>query len=78
MRKMLLAASALGATLGLMASGPADAQTPLIGPVACDRACLQGMVDAYLDAVVAHDARRLPLPCRHRWCRLEFGQRLGC
>ena len=52
MRKMLLAASALGATLGLMASGPADAQTPLIGPVACDRACLQGMVDAYLDAVV--------------------------
>ena len=75
MRKMLLAASALGATLGLMASGPADAQTPLIGPVACDRACLQGMVDAYLDAVVAHDARRLPLAPSIRYT--EDGQQLG-
>lgn len=76
MRKMLLAASALGAaTLGLVASGPADAQTPLIGPVACDRACLQGMVDAYLDAVVAHDARRLPLAADIRYT--EDGQALA-
>jgi len=27
----------------------------------CDRACLEGMLDAYVDAVVAHDPNRLPL-----------------
>ncbi len=27
----------------------------------CDRACLDGFVDQYLDAVVAHDASRLPV-----------------
>ena len=28
---------------------------------ACDRACLQGFVDRYLDALVAHDPSRLPV-----------------
>jgi hypothetical protein len=28
---------------------------------ACDRACLAGMIDQYVDAVVAHDHTRLPL-----------------
>ena len=56
MRNMLLAAGALGAvTLGLGAEGPAAADPMPMGPVQCDRACLQGMVDAYLVAVVAHD-----------------------
>jgi hypothetical protein len=27
----------------------------------CDRACLEALVDRYLDAVVAHDAARAPL-----------------
>jgi hypothetical protein len=31
------------------------------GPGACDRACLEGLVDKYLDAVVAHDPKQLPL-----------------
>ena len=28
---------------------------------ACDRACLSGFVDRYLDALVAHDPSRLPV-----------------
>jgi len=28
---------------------------------ACDRACLEGFVDRYLDAVIAHDPKLLPL-----------------
>jgi len=28
---------------------------------ACDRACLEGFVDTYLDALVAHDPKQLPL-----------------
>src|SRR6478735_7884161 len=28
---------------------------------ACDRACLEGFVDKYLDAVIAHDPKLLPI-----------------
>jgi hypothetical protein len=31
------------------------------GAAACDRACLEGFVDRYLDALVAHDPKLLPL-----------------
>jgi hypothetical protein len=37
-----------------------DASTGPI-PLKCDRACLEGVVNQYLDAVVAHDPKRLPL-----------------
>ena len=30
-------------------------------PLRCDRACLEGVMDQYLAAVVAHDPKRLPL-----------------
>jgi hypothetical protein len=30
-------------------------------PLNCDRACLEGVVNQYLAAVVAHDPRRVPL-----------------
>jgi hypothetical protein len=30
-------------------------------PLKCDRACLEGVIDQYLAAVVAHDPKRLPL-----------------
>ena len=76
MRKMLLAAAALGAvTLGLSTSVPAAADPLPMGPVVCDRACLQGMVDAYLAAVVAHNAHSLPLAPDIRYT--ENGQELG-
>lgn len=30
-------------------------------PLDCDRACLENVVEQYLDALVAHDPKRLPL-----------------
>lgn len=41
----------------------------------CDRACLEGFLDAYVDAVVAHDAARLPLAADVKFT--ENGQRLA-
>lgn len=41
---------------------------------ACDRACLEGFVDRYLDAVVAHDPSRLPITATAKFT--ENGQRL--
>ncbi len=37
-----------------------DASTGPI-PLNCDRSCLEGLIDQYLAAVVAHDPKRLPL-----------------
>jgi len=77
MKRALLAACALGA-LALSAaatSAPALADPPPMGPVDCDRACLQGMVDQYLAAVVAHDPHRLPLAPDARYT--EDGQQLA-
>ena len=34
---------------------------PAIGQAACDRACLRGMLDQYLNAVVKHDPTAAPL-----------------
>jgi hypothetical protein len=53
MRLILL----LAATVAVCALA---AQAPHI-PADCARACLEGLVNQYLDAVVAHDPRRLPL-----------------
>ena len=55
MRTWLLAAGLLASLLGL--EGAAWAQQP----AACDRACLDGMLDRFLDAVVAKDPARAPL-----------------
>ena len=60
MRRML---PAVFAALGLMttagAAAAADPPTPV--PPVCDRACLEGFIDRYLDALTAHDPSRLPL-----------------
>lgn len=58
MRKSLIAVAVV---LMLMAgaSGDVRAQTAATGP--CDRACLEGFVDRYLDAVIAHNPKLLPL-----------------
>jgi hypothetical protein len=42
---------------------------------ACDRSCLEGFVDRYLDALVAHDPKRLPLAPNVRFT--ENGIRLN-
>lgn len=41
----------------------------------CDRTCLNGMIDRYLDAVVAHDPARLPVAKSVKFT--ENGQRLA-
>jgi hypothetical protein len=62
---MLLAAVAAG---GVRAQGSSGA---------CDRACLEGFVDRYLDAVIAHDSKLLPLSRNVKFTengvRLEIG-----
>ena len=40
----------------------------------CDRACLEGLLDAYVEAVIAHDSQRLPLTADVKFT--ENGQRL--
>lgn len=53
----LVLCSVLGAASSVGASGSQSAAGAANG---CDRACLNGFVDRYLDAVVAHDPSRLP------------------
>lgn len=56
MRPHFLTATVTGLLASLMAAaGAAHAAT------ACGRTCLEGFVDQYLDAVLAHDPARLPL-----------------
>lgn len=56
-------------TAGLLAQG---------GAGQCDRACLEGFVDRYLDALVAHDPKQLPLSRYVKFTengvRLEVGE----
>jgi len=60
MRSTLAVAAACAAllvgSLGTRLSGST-------GPISlnCDRACLEGVIDQYLAAVVAHDPKRVPL-----------------
>jgi hypothetical protein len=67
--KTLLLRSGIGALL-LSACGLASAAAP----AACDRACLEGMVDRYLDAVMADKPSMVPLSPNVRFT--EDGQRL--
>ena len=71
--------NAAAALLCLAAAGAAGTQAARADPIPigieCDRACLQGMVDQVLAAMVAHDARRLPLAADIRYT--ENGQQLA-
>ncbi len=61
---------ALGALSALaLALGSAPHLSASIGPIPlnCDRACLEGVVDRYLDALVAHDPKRLPVSADVRY-----------
>ncbi len=63
----VLAAAMLGLA-GTTAAKAAEAP-------ACNRACLEGFVDKYMDALVAHDPHRLPLGKGARFT--EDGQTLA-
>ena len=59
----------------LLALASALAATPArAADETCDRACLNGFVDQYLDALVAHDPSHLPLAKTVKFT--EDGQRL--
>jgi hypothetical protein len=60
MRSALAAVAVLAVVLTGQLAVHVDASTGPI-PLACDRACLEKLVDQYLAAVVAHDPKRLPL-----------------
>lgn len=57
MAKTWIAAS----VLAFVWAGAAAAQPALSMSVACNRACLENMVDQYLDAMAAHDPSMVPL-----------------
>src|SRR5580704_5760450 len=60
--------------LGLSLAGALPAQSPNGKSGACDRACLEGFVDQYLDAVTAHDPKLVPLAKNVKFT--ENGQKL--
>lgn len=64
-KAVLAAAAALGPCGGAMAAA------------SCDRACLDGMVDRYLAALVAHDPGRLPLAAGVRFTENGIPLKLG-
>jgi hypothetical protein len=44
---------------GLFVAGVSGSTGPI--PLDCNRACLEGVIDQYLKALVAHDPKMLPL-----------------
>jgi hypothetical protein len=53
---------ALLATLAIVAAGSATAERAANAAAAeCDRACLEAMVDRYVDALIAHDPAKIPV-----------------
>jgi hypothetical protein len=66
-----IAALLLSGGVGAVVEGQAG-RGAATGP--CDRACLQGLVDQYLDAWIARDPKRLPLAPNVKYT--ENGQRL--
>src|SRR5215469_16037217 len=43
----------------------------------CHRECLEGLINQYLDAVVAHDPKRLPLSADVRYTEQEQVKEVG-
>ncbi|MEO8260125.1 MAG: hypothetical protein ABI868_22455 [Acidobacteriota bacterium] len=57
--------------------GAGAAAAPAVSAGPCDRACLEGHVDRYLAAMVAHDPRRLPTTAPVRFSENDVPLRLG-
>src|SRR4029434_10322695 len=68
---LALAACALAFTL--------TAQRLPVGPIPddCNRACLEGVINQYLDAVVAHDPKALPLSADVKYTEQEQVMAVG-
>jgi hypothetical protein len=59
--RAVLGVTAVVASTWLGARGLAAQSQPARIPVDCSRACLEGLIDQYLAALVGHDPKRLPL-----------------
>jgi hypothetical protein len=59
-RHLFIAAAVAASSLAFGAAPPATAVGGGVAPP-CDRACMTGLVDRYLAAVVRHDPAGLPL-----------------
>jgi hypothetical protein len=69
MRINLPTAFVLGGILAMSPAGAADQP--------CDRACLEGFVNDYLAAMVAHDPRRLPVTANVKFTEDDVALKLG-
>ena len=63
------------AVIGLLALS--SVSPALVSAAECDRACLGGMITQYVDAMVAHDATRLPLAAKVRFTEDSRDLKLG-
>jgi len=59
--------TALAAVAALVMSGSAPSPAPAAAKAGCDEACLKGFMDGYLDALAAHDSKRLPVAPKVRF-----------
>lgn len=81
MRMRILAACALSvAALAVYAAHPNFTRASSAPANSCDRACLNGLIEQYLSALVAHDPSKLPLAKNVKFTedgvRLELGDGL--
>ena len=76
----LIAAAVFTATAPSLAAQPAVATKAVDSKVQCDRACLEGVMNRYLDAMVAHNPSQAPLAPDVQYAqdnvRLKIGQAL--
>jgi hypothetical protein len=63
-------------SLGVHAAAQSPSRAGLV-PTNCDRACLESLVDDYLDAVIAHDPSQLPLSRNVRYTENKRNVELG-
>jgi hypothetical protein len=79
MRAKWIVVGALACTAILLATGrftaPVVAGGPI--PVDCDRACLEDLATQYLNALVAHDPKRLPLATDVRYTEQDQVMEVG-
>ena len=68
MRRVLAVVALAAAALAGLLAPRLDASTGPI-PLRCDRACLEKVLDQYLEALVAHDPKRVPLSADVKYTR---------
>jgi hypothetical protein len=67
---------------GAMVAQPSPARTPhqnlnAVGSTSCDRACLYGFLDKYLDALTAKDPSRVPWAKNIQYSENNVGMKIG-